>query len=61
MLKRFSMTSWRLGWVCANSKLTAASAHVKDQTDFGQFLAIQKAATQALKNSLSSPTQNAQK
>ncbi|MDR1890570.1 MAG: aminotransferase class I/II-fold pyridoxal phosphate-dependent enzyme [Puniceicoccales bacterium] len=61
MSKGFNMTGWRLGWVCGNSKLMAAYAHVKDQTDSGQFLAIQKAAALALKNNLSIPSQNAQK
>ncbi|MDR2778877.1 MAG: aminotransferase class I/II-fold pyridoxal phosphate-dependent enzyme [Puniceicoccales bacterium] len=61
MSKGFNMTGWRLGWVCGNSKLIAAYAYVKDQTDSGQFLAIQKAAAKALASHLSIPSQNAQK
>ncbi|MDR1233392.1 MAG: aminotransferase class I/II-fold pyridoxal phosphate-dependent enzyme [Puniceicoccales bacterium] len=61
MSKGFNMTGWRLGWVCGNSQLMAAYAHVKDQTDSGQFLAIQKAAAQALRNNTSIPVGNAQK
>jgi LL-diaminopimelate aminotransferase len=61
MSKGFNMTGWRLGSVCGNSKLMAAFAHIKDQTDSGQFLAIQKAAAQALKHNLFIPSQNAQK
>ncbi|MDR2776461.1 MAG: aminotransferase class I/II-fold pyridoxal phosphate-dependent enzyme [Puniceicoccales bacterium] len=61
MSKGFNMTGWRLGWVCGNSKLMAAYAHVKDLTDSGQFLAIQKTAVQALQNNMSIPIGNAQK
>ncbi|MDR2628765.1 MAG: aminotransferase class I/II-fold pyridoxal phosphate-dependent enzyme [Puniceicoccales bacterium] len=61
MSKGFNMTGWRLGWVCGNSQLMAAYAHVKDLTDSGQFLAIQKAAAQALRNNMSIPAENAQK
>lgn len=61
MSKGFNMTGWRLGWVCGNSELIAAYAHVKDLTDSGQFLAIQKAAAQALQNNISIPVENAQK
>ncbi|MDR1413474.1 MAG: aminotransferase class I/II-fold pyridoxal phosphate-dependent enzyme [Puniceicoccales bacterium] len=50
MSKGFNMTGWRLGWVCGNEKLVRAYAHVKDQSDSGQFLAIQKAAAQTLSN-----------
>ncbi|MDR2603493.1 MAG: aminotransferase class I/II-fold pyridoxal phosphate-dependent enzyme [Puniceicoccales bacterium] len=61
MSKGFNMTGWRLGWVCGNSQLMAAYAHVKDLTDSGQFLAIQKAAAKALQNNMSIPVENAQK
>ena len=46
--KAFNMTGWRLGFVCGNSKAIKAYATVKDNTDSGQFRAIQKAAIQAL-------------
>ena len=46
--KAFNMTGWRIGFVCGNSKAIKAYATVKDNTDSGQFRAIQKAAIQAL-------------
>ena len=48
--KNFNMTGWRLGWVCGNANLVAAYAAVKDNTDSGQFLAIQEAGATALKH-----------
>jgi len=49
MSKGFNMTGWRLGWVCGNASAVKAFATVKDNADSGQFLAIQKAASEALK------------
>ena len=46
--KGFNMTGWRLGWVCGNPLAVAAYANVKDNTDSGQFLAIQEAGVAAL-------------
>jgi len=46
--KAFNMTGWRIGFICGNSKAVSAYATVKDNTDSGQFRAIQKAAVQAL-------------
>ncbi|MCX6327998.1 MAG: LL-diaminopimelate aminotransferase [Bacteroidia bacterium] len=46
--KAFNMTGWRIGFVCGNSKAVKAYATVKDNTDSGQFRAIQKAGIQAL-------------
>jgi LL-diaminopimelate aminotransferase len=46
--KAFNMTGWRIGFVCGNSKAVKAYAAVKDNTDSGQFRAIQKAAVRAL-------------
>lgn len=46
--KSFNMTGWRLGWVCGNSLIIKAYADVKDNSDSGQFLPIQKAAAKAL-------------
>jgi LL-diaminopimelate aminotransferase len=46
--KAFNMTGWRIGFVCGNSKAVQAYATVKDNTDSGQFRAIQKAAITAL-------------
>ena len=48
--KAFNMTGWRIGFICGNSKAINAYATVKDNTDSGQFRAIQKAAIQALKH-----------
>ncbi len=45
--KAFNMTGWRIGFVCGNPKAVKAYATVKDNTDSGQFRAIQKAAVQA--------------
>jgi LL-diaminopimelate aminotransferase len=46
--KAFNMTGWRIGFVCGNAKAIKAYATVKDNTDSGQFRAIQKAAITAL-------------
>ncbi|UPA28097.1 MAG: aminotransferase class I/II-fold pyridoxal phosphate-dependent enzyme [Verrucomicrobiota bacterium] len=50
MSKTYNMTGWRLGWVCGNADLVSAFSKVKDYSDSGQFLAIQKAAIQALED-----------
>src|SRR5215207_9968963 len=42
--KTFNMTGWRLGFVVGNELLVKAYGDVKDNTDSGQFLAIQHAA-----------------
>jgi LL-diaminopimelate aminotransferase len=46
--KSFNMTGWRIGFICGNSKAVKAYGTVKDNTDSGQFRAIQKAAVRAL-------------
>jgi LL-diaminopimelate aminotransferase len=48
--KAFNMTGWRMGFVCGNPKAVQAYATVKDNTDSGQFRAIQKAGITALSN-----------
>lgn len=48
--KAFNMTGWRIGFVCGNRKAVSAYATVKDNSDSGQFRAIQKAGIQALNN-----------
>ena len=48
--KAFNMTGWRIGFVCGNRKAVKAYAAVKDNSDSGQFRAIQKAAIKALEN-----------
>lgn len=45
--KAFNMTGWRIGFLCGNSKAVSAYATVKDNSDSGQFRAIQKAGIQA--------------
>ncbi len=48
MSKTFHMIGWRLGWVCGNARIVQAYADIKDNTDSGQFIAIQKAGAVAL-------------
>ncbi len=48
--KGFDMIGWRIGWVCGNERIVRAYADVKDNSDSGQFIAIQKAAVAALDN-----------
>jgi LL-diaminopimelate aminotransferase len=42
--KSFNMTGWRCGFVAGNELLVKAYGDLKDNTDSGQFLAIQHAA-----------------
>lgn len=46
--KSFNMTGWRLGFVVGNPLLVRAYADVKDNSDSGQFAAIQKAGAYCL-------------
>jgi LL-diaminopimelate aminotransferase len=48
MSKGFNMTGWRLGFVAGNPLVVKAYADVKDNSDSGQFLAIQQACAYAL-------------
>ena len=48
MSKGFHIIGWRLGWVCGHERIVRAFADVKDNSDSGQFIAIQKAAGAAL-------------
>jgi len=45
--KNFNMTGWRCGFVTGNELLVKAYGDVKDNTDSGQFLAIQHASAYA--------------
>jgi LL-diaminopimelate aminotransferase len=45
--KSFNMTGWRCGFVAGNERLVRAYGDVKDNTDSGQFLAVQHAAAYA--------------
>jgi LL-diaminopimelate aminotransferase len=42
--KTFNMTGWRIGFVTGNELLVKAYGDIKDNTDSGQFLAVQHAA-----------------
>jgi LL-diaminopimelate aminotransferase len=46
--KGFDMIGWRIGWVCGHERIVRAFADVKDNSDSGQFGAIQNAAASAL-------------
>ena len=48
MSKGFNMIGWRLGFVAGHAKIVQAYADVKDNSDSGQFMAIQNAAAFAL-------------
>jgi LL-diaminopimelate aminotransferase len=48
MSKAFHMIGWRLGWVCGHARIVQAFADIKDNSDSGQFIAIQKAGAAAL-------------
>ncbi|MEX2559465.1 MAG: LL-diaminopimelate aminotransferase [Pirellulales bacterium] len=48
--KGFHMIGWRMGWVCGHERIVRAFADIKDNSDSGQFIAIQKAAAAALDN-----------
>jgi LL-diaminopimelate aminotransferase len=45
--KSFNMTGWRCGFVAGNELLVKAYGDIKDNTDSGQFLAIQHATAHA--------------
>lgn len=46
--KSFNMTGWRIGFVVGNPLIIKAYGGMKDNSDSGQFLAIQKAGAAAL-------------
>ncbi len=46
--KGWNMIGWRMGFVCGHPLLVQAFADIKDNSDSGQFIAIQKAAAAAL-------------
>jgi len=50
MSKGFHMIGWRLGFVAGHPQIVRAYADVKDNSDSGQFMAIQHAAAAALAN-----------
>ncbi|MFW5874564.1 MAG: LL-diaminopimelate aminotransferase [Verrucomicrobiota bacterium] len=48
--KSYNMTGWRIGFVVGNPLIVKAYGDVKDNSDSGQFLAIQKAGAVALEH-----------
>jgi LL-diaminopimelate aminotransferase len=48
--KSYNMTGWRIGFVVGCPAIISAYAAIKDNSDSGQFLAIQKASEIALEN-----------
>ncbi len=48
--KSYNMTGWRLGFIAGNELVVKAFANIKDNSDSGQFLAIQEAGVYALAN-----------
>jgi LL-diaminopimelate aminotransferase len=46
--KGFHMIGWRIGFVCGHERIVQAFADVKDNSDSGQFAAIQQSAAAAL-------------
>lgn len=46
--KGYNMTGWRIGFACGNALAVNAYANVKDNSDSGQFAAIQKAGAYCL-------------
>ena len=50
MSKSFNMTGWRIGFFCGAAWAVKALAHIKDNSDSGQFKAIQEAASIGISN-----------
>lgn len=48
MSKSFNMTGWRLGFFCGAPWAVKALAYIKDNSDSGQFKAIQEAASEGI-------------
>lgn len=48
MSKGFNMIGWRMAFVAGHPKIVQAFADVKDNSDSGQFMAVQQAAKAAL-------------
>ncbi len=48
MSKGFDMIGWRIGFFAGNAKIVRAIADIKDNSDSGQFMAIQKAGVAGL-------------
>src|SRR5258708_536131 len=50
MSKGFNMIGWRMAFVCGHPRIVQAFADVKDNSDSGQFMAVQQAARVALEH-----------
>src|SRR5437660_4659072 len=50
MSKGFNMIGWRMAFVAGHPKIVQAYADVKDNSDSGQFMAVQQAAALALRH-----------
>jgi len=50
MSKGFNMIGWRMAFVAGHAKIVQAFADVKDNSDSGQFMAVQQAARAALEH-----------
>jgi len=50
MSKGFNMIGWRMAFVAGHAKIVQAFADVKDNSDSGQFIAIQQASAAALQH-----------
>jgi LL-diaminopimelate aminotransferase len=48
--KGFNMIGWRMAFVAGHAKIVQAFADIKDNSDSGQFMAIQQAARAALEH-----------
>ncbi|HIK57486.1 MAG TPA: aminotransferase class I/II-fold pyridoxal phosphate-dependent enzyme, partial [Nitrospinaceae bacterium] len=48
--KAYNMTGWRIAFIVGNELIVKGFSHVKDNTDSGQFAAIQKAGVYALEH-----------
>src|SRR4051795_7764339 len=48
MSKGFNMIGWRMAFVAGHPKIVQAFADIKDNSDSGQFMAVQQAAAAAL-------------
>ncbi len=48
MSKGFNMIGWRMAFVAGHAKIVQAFSDVKDNSDSGQFMAVQQAAAAAL-------------
>jgi LL-diaminopimelate aminotransferase len=46
--KTYSMTGWRIGWVCGHADLVKGVATIKDSIDSGAFQVVQEAGIAAL-------------